>query len=85
MYPNWMTDRKPFKCKDKEIKQFLGTSTFTQYTICTEMSVVKVNPNVISRKLAHEACLIGCGVTTGMNSVRKTCKVEKGIGISLNS
>jgi Zn-dependent alcohol dehydrogenase len=31
-----------FKCKGKEVFHFMGTSTFSEYTVCAEISVAKV-------------------------------------------
>ena len=53
----WMQDRDAFKCKGQKLNQFLGTSTFSQYTKCSEIAVTKVNPDALSK--GQEACLIG--------------------------
>lgn len=31
-----------FKCKGKDLFHFMGTSTFSEYTVCAEISVAKV-------------------------------------------
>ena len=33
---------KRFKCKGQELFHFMGTSTFSEYTVCSEISVAKV-------------------------------------------
>jgi len=63
-----------FTCKGKTIYHFMGTSTFSQYTVVHQESVAVIN------KLAplHKVNLLGCGVTTGYGAVFNTCKVETG-------
>ncbi|KAL9647368.1 hypothetical protein ABK040_011732 [Willaertia magna] len=63
-----------FTCKGQEIKHFMGTSTFSEYTVCPEISVAKINKdaNPIG------SCLLGCGVTTGIGAALNTAKVEEG-------
>ncbi len=36
----------------------MGTSTFSEYTVCAEISLAKVNPQAPLDKV----CLLGCGV-----------------------
>ncbi|OCF32075.1 S-(hydroxymethyl)glutathione dehydrogenase [Kwoniella heveanensis BCC8398] len=61
-----------FKCKGKDILHFMGTSTFSQYTVVSKFSVVAVNPKAPLEK----ACLLGCGITTGYGSATKTPGIE---------
>ena len=35
-----------FKCRGKEVFHFMGTSTFSQYTVCAEISVAKVKYHI---------------------------------------
>ncbi len=53
----------------------MGTSTFSEYTVCAEISLAKVNPQAPLDKV----CLLGCGVTTGIGAVHNTAKVKAGI------
>lgn len=56
----------------KEIYHFMGCSTMSEYTVLAEISCAK-----ISKEIAlDEACLFGCGVSTGLGAVWNTCKVE---------
>eukprot|EP01084_Bolivina_argentea_P253191 425224_1 len=64
--------------KRTDIYHFMGTSTFSQYTVLPEISVAVVNAQVLNRKLEKETCLLGCGVTTGIGAVRNTMKCEEG-------
>jgi len=69
-------DSKPrFTTKDgKEIFHFMGTSTFSEYTVLHEESVA-----VIDKKAPLEkVCLLGCGVATGWGAVENTAQQEEG-------
>lgn len=63
-----------FKCKGKTLLHFMGCSTFSQYTVVTEISVAKVNPAAPLDKV----CLLGCGISTGYGAALNTAKVEPG-------
>ena len=45
----------------------MGTSTFSQYTVVADVSVVAVNKNAPLEKV----CLLGCGITTAWGAVVK--------------
>jgi len=63
-----------FKCNGKELFHFMGCSTFSEYTVCAEISVAKVDPNAPLDKV----CLLGCGISTGYGAALNTAKVEPG-------
>lgn len=68
-----------FTCKNKEGKvvdvlHFMGTSTFSEYTVCAAISVAKISKKANLEKV----CLLGCGITTGYGAVMNTMKVECG-------
>ncbi|KAK3058489.1 formate dehydrogenase (NAD+) [Extremus antarcticus] len=50
-----------FKAKGKDLLHFMGTSTFSQYTVVAEISCVKVT----DKAPMDRTCLLGCGITTG--------------------
>lgn len=57
-----MNDMKSrFSVNGKPIYHFMGTSTFSQYTVVHDVSVAKINPQAPLDKV----CLLGCGVPTG--------------------
>uniref|UniRef100_A0A8C5MU01 Alcohol dehydrogenase n=1 Tax=Leptobrachium leishanense TaxID=445787 RepID=A0A8C5MU01_9ANUR len=62
-----------FTCKGKPIHNFFSTSTFTEYTVVSEICVAKVDP-----KAPIEVCLIGCGFATGYGAAINTAKVTPG-------
>ncbi|CEG38288.1 s-glutathione dehydrogenase class iii alcohol dehydrogenase [Plasmopara halstedii] len=63
-----------FTCKrnGEMIFHFMGTSTFSEYTVLPEISVAKID---ISAPL-DKVCLLGCGITTGYGAVINNMKVE---------
>ncbi|XP_009325306.1 PREDICTED: alcohol dehydrogenase 1 [Pygoscelis adeliae] len=63
-----------FTCKGKAIHHFLGTSTFTEYTVVHEFAVAKID----SAAPLEKVCLIGCGFSTGYGAAVQTAKVEPG-------
>lgn len=66
--------------KDGEpIYHYMGTSTFSEYTVLPEISLAKVNKEAS----LEEICLLGCGVTTGMGAVTNTAKVQKGDTVAI--
>lgn len=56
------------------IFHFMGTSTFSEYSVVHEQSVAKIDKGA---KL-DRACLLGCGVATGWGAVQNTAKVQPG-------
>lgn len=57
-----MNDRKSrFSINGKSIYHFMGTSTFSQYTVVHDISLAKIDPKAPLDKV----CLLGCGVPTG--------------------
>ncbi|KAK0467929.1 class III ADH enzyme [Desarmillaria tabescens] len=56
-----------FTCKGQPIHHFMGTSTFSQYTVVADVSVVAVDKKAPLEKV----CLLGCGITTAWGSVVK--------------
>jgi S-(hydroxymethyl)glutathione dehydrogenase/alcohol dehydrogenase len=68
-----------FRCRGKSLLHFMGTSTFSQYTVVADISVVAVTPE------AHmdRVCLLGCGITTGYGAA--TITAGKGGGVEAGS
>uniref|UniRef100_A0A9I9DRC0 Alcohol dehydrogenase class-3 n=1 Tax=Cucumis melo TaxID=3656 RepID=A0A9I9DRC0_CUCME len=75
-----MSDRKSrFSINGKPIYHFMGTSTFSQYTVVHDVSVAKIDPTAPLDKV----CLLGCGVPTGLGAVWNTAKVEPGSNVAI--
>src|SRR6202789_1475548 len=68
-----------FSLKGKPILHYMGTSTFSEYTVLPEISVAKINPKAPLEKV----CLLGCGITTGIGAVLNTAKVEPGSTVAV--
>ena len=56
------------------ILHYMGTSTFSNYTVMPEIAAAKIREDAPFDKV----CYIGCGVTTGIGAVMNTAKVEAG-------
>ena len=63
-----------FSKDGKPIYHYMGTSTFSEYTVLPEISLAKINKEAPLEKV----CLLGCGVTTGMGAVVNAAKVKQG-------
>jgi S-(hydroxymethyl)glutathione dehydrogenase / alcohol dehydrogenase len=68
-----------FKCKGQDILHFMGTSTFSQYTVVADISVVAIT----DKAPMDRTCLLGCGITTGYGAAVVTAKVEKGSNVAV--
>lgn len=53
---------------------FMGTSTFSEYTVLPEIAVATVSPAAPLEKV----CLLGCGISTGYGAALNTAKVRGG-------
>jgi S-(hydroxymethyl)glutathione dehydrogenase / alcohol dehydrogenase len=63
-----------FSYEGKPLYHYMGTSTFSEYTVVAEISLAKINPTAPLGVM----CLLGCGVTTGIGAVHNTAKVKEG-------
>ena len=63
-----------FSYQGKPLYHYMGTSTFSEYTVVAEISLAKINPLAPLGVM----CLLGCGVTTGIGAVHNTAKVKEG-------
>jgi S-(hydroxymethyl)glutathione dehydrogenase / alcohol dehydrogenase len=68
-----------FSKNGKSIHHYMGTSTFSEYTVLPEISLAKINPKAPFDKV----CLLGCGITTGVGAVLNTAKVEPGATVAV--
>lgn len=68
-----------FSLNGRQIHHYMGTSTFSEYTVLPEISLAKVNKAAPLDKV----CLLGCGITTGIGAVHNTAKVEPGDTIAV--
>ncbi|SMC24283.1 S-(hydroxymethyl)glutathione dehydrogenase / alcohol dehydrogenase [Andreprevotia lacus DSM 23236] len=68
-----------FSKDGKPIYHYMGTSTFSEYTVLPEIALAKIN----KAAPLEEVCLLGCGVTTGMGAVMNTAKVQEGDTVAI--
>jgi S-(hydroxymethyl)glutathione dehydrogenase/alcohol dehydrogenase len=63
-----------FKLNGEDVFHYMGTSTFSNYTVVPEIALAKIREDAPFEKV----CYIGCGVTTGVGAVIYTAKVQPG-------
>ena len=68
-----------FSLNGEKIFHYMGTSTFSNYTIVPEIALAKIRKDAPFEKV----CYIGCGVTTGLGAVINTAKVEPGSNVAI--
>jgi len=66
-----------FSLHGKKLLHYMGTSTFSNYTVVPEIALAKIREDAPFDKV----CYIGCGVTTGIGAVINTAKVEPGANV----
>ena len=66
-----------FSCQGGEVFHYMGTSTFSNFTVLPEIALAKVREDAPFDKI----CYIGCGVTTGVGAVIYTGKVWPGANV----
>ncbi|MGE0811207.1 MAG: S-(hydroxymethyl)glutathione dehydrogenase/class III alcohol dehydrogenase [Immundisolibacter sp.] len=68
-----------FTARGRTVYHYMGTSTFSEYTVLPEIAVAKINPAAPLDKV----CLLGCGITTGVGAVLNTAKVQPGSTVAV--
>lgn len=68
-----------FSMNGRMIHHYMGTSTFSEYTVLPEIAVAVINKTAPLEKV----CLLGCGVTTGIGAVLNTANVEAGATVAI--
>ncbi|MBW2240730.1 MAG: S-(hydroxymethyl)glutathione dehydrogenase/class III alcohol dehydrogenase [Deltaproteobacteria bacterium] len=63
-----------FSSGGERLYHYMGTSTFSNYTVLPEIALAKIRKDAPFEKV----CYIGCGVTTGVGAVVNTARVEAG-------
>jgi S-(hydroxymethyl)glutathione dehydrogenase/alcohol dehydrogenase len=58
----------------EDIRHFMGTSTFAEYTVMPEIALAKIDPEAP----LDRACLFACGLSTGLGAAMNTAKVREG-------
>jgi len=68
-----------FSLGGKPLHHYMGTSTFSEYTVLPEIAVAKINQQAPLDKV----CLLGCGITTGIGAVLNTAKARPGSTVAV--
>ena len=68
-----------FSLNGETLFHYMGTSTFSNFTVLPEIAVAKIREDAPFDKV----CYIGCGVTTGLGAVMNTAKVEAGANVAV--
>ena len=63
-----------FSRDGQPIRHFMGTSTFSEFTVMPEIALAKINPEAN----LESACLLACGATTGIAAALWKAEVESG-------
>lgn len=68
-----------FSINGKPIYHFVGTSTFSEYTVIHEGCVTKINPAAPLDKV----CVLSCGISTGFGATVNVAKPPKGSTVAI--
>ncbi|KAM1537464.1 hypothetical protein PS1_002391 [Malus domestica] len=68
-----------FSIKGKPIYHFVGTSTFSEYTVVHVGCLAKINPSAPLDKV----CLLSCGISTGLGATLNVAKPKKGSTVAV--
>ncbi|MED6136425.1 alcohol dehydrogenase [Stylosanthes scabra] len=75
-----LSDGKSRFSKDgKPIYHFLGTSTFSEYTVSHAKCVIKINPAAPLDKV----CVLSCGICTGLGATLNVAKPKPGSTVAV--
>lgn len=75
-----LTDGKcRFSINGSPINHFLGTSTFSQYSVVHSGCLAKIDPLAPLDKV----CILSCGVSTGLGAVLNVAKPKKGASVAV--
>ncbi|THG14432.1 hypothetical protein TEA_014916 [Camellia sinensis var. sinensis] len=68
-----------FSINGKPIYHFVGTSTFSEYTVVHVGCLAKINPEAPLDKV----CVLSCGVSTGLGAALNVAKPAKGSTVAI--
>lgn len=68
-----------FSCNGRQVYHYMGTSTFSEYTVLPEISVAKMKPD----SALDRVCLLGCGLSTGYGAALNTANVQSGDTVAI--
>ncbi|MCL7036138.1 hypothetical protein MKW94_000024, partial [Papaver nudicaule] len=68
-----------FSINGKPIFNFVGCSTFSEYTVCHVGCLAKINPEAPLDKV----CILSCGISTGLGATLNVAKPKKGSTVAV--
>ncbi|KAI7740149.1 hypothetical protein M8C21_018277 [Ambrosia artemisiifolia] len=68
-----------FSINGKPIFHFVGTSTFSEYTVVHVGCLAKINPDAPLDKV----CVLSCGISTGLGATLNVAKPKKGSSVAV--
>ncbi|KAJ0567068.1 Alcohol dehydrogenase 2 [Helianthus annuus] len=68
-----------FSINGKPIFHFVGTSTFSEYTVVHVGCLAKINPLAPLDKV----CVLSCGISTGLGATLNVAKLKKGSSVAV--
>ncbi|XP_039120020.1 LOW QUALITY PROTEIN: alcohol dehydrogenase 1-like [Dioscorea cayenensis subsp. rotundata] len=68
-----------FSINGKPIYHFVGTSTYSEYTVVHVGCAAKINPSAPLDKV----CILGCGISSGLGAVLNVAKPPKGSSVAV--
>ncbi|KAK4793088.1 hypothetical protein SAY86_023523 [Trapa natans] len=68
-----------FSINKKPIYHFVGTSTFSEYTVVHVGCLAKINPKAPLDKV----CILSCGISTGLGATLNVAKPKKGSSVAI--
>ncbi|XP_076937008.1 alcohol dehydrogenase-like 7 [Bidens hawaiensis] len=78
----WMDREETSRFTDvngETLYHFLSVSSFSEYTVVDIVHLTKIDPTIPPNR----ACLLSCGVSTGLGAAWKTAKVEAGSTVAI--
>jgi alcohol dehydrogenase len=74
-----LSGARRFSCDGGAVNHHCGVCAFSEYSVVSRRSIVKIDPDVP----LVEAALFGCAVMTGVGTVMNTCKVRPGESVAV--
>ncbi|KAL3845449.1 hypothetical protein ACJIZ3_002852 [Penstemon smallii] len=72
-------EKSRFSINGKPIYHFVGTSTFSEYTVVHVGCLAKINPLAPLDKV----CVLSCGISTGLGATLNVAKPKKGSSVAI--
>ncbi|MCA0424234.1 MAG: zinc-dependent alcohol dehydrogenase family protein [Proteobacteria bacterium] len=74
-----LSGARRFSCDDGAINHHCGVCAFSEFSVISRRSIVKIRKDIP----LIEAALFGCAVMTGVGAVMNTCKVRPGQSVAI--